>query len=162
MEPVRKDDLYIKDFDKIGNPDTIYLGDPKTVEAMVRLFLSDATQKRADVMTGKDSDDDLTGWLKNRIQRDVDVLLGRSNTAIPIGPEWNARGGGIVGQVAKRYGVSGSPDEIMAVPFYNLVDTLLKCEQLDAAGEDWEHLIDGDVETAVATFLGIDDQMLDL
>lgn len=54
-----------------------------------------------------------------------------------------------------HYGLSGqTPEETVGFPLYMLLETAMLAEDLEAAGEDWEHLIDGDVEKAVAAYLG--------
>jgi hypothetical protein len=141
--------------DRFG-PDSNYLGNPKVIEAMLRLFLHDVSEEQ-----GKDQPD-IERWVADRIQKDVLILLGRSNDAAPISDEWNSPGGGIVRKVSSRYQIEGTPEEIMAVPFYRLIETMVECKDLMDKGEDWEHLMDGDLETAVKTFLGIDDQAPDL
>lgn len=142
--------------DEQFGPDSNYLGSPKVLEAMLRVFLHDVSEER-----GKDNPG-IEQWVADRALKDVRVLLGRSNDAVPISREWNAAGGGIVRQVSDRYAAEGTPEEVMAVPFYRLIETMIECEDLIDKGEDWEHLIDGDIETAIKTFLGIDDQAADL
>lgn len=139
-----------------GDDGDYYLGSPAVIEALIRNTLGKIYAEREREGAGQDPENgpDYIGVL---IGSAVQVLLGRQNAYKPISDVWNAdeAGAGIVRSVGAHYGLSGqTPAETIGFPFYMLLETAMMAEDLEAAGEDWEHLIDGDVEKAVAAFLG--------
>lgn len=136
-----------------------YLGSPKVVEAMIRSTLGKiydtrekATAER-DGTPGGGTEEDIKPLVDSLVQ----ALLGRQNAFKVISDVWNADDpqAGIVRSVESAYGLSGySAAETIAFPVYLLLQTAMECEDLQAAGEDWEHLIDGDIEKMVAAFTG--------
>jgi hypothetical protein len=139
-----------------GGDKDYYLGSPTVVEALIRNTLGKIYADREKAGEGGEPDNG-PEFVQVLIEQAVQILLGRQNRYIPISDVWNADqpGAGIVRSVEAAYGLSGqTPAETLAFPFYMLLETAMQAEDLDAAGEDWEHLIDGDVEKMVAAFIG--------
>jgi hypothetical protein len=139
-----------------GDDRDYYLGSPAVIEALIRNTMAKiyADRERADSGAEPENGPDFVRVL---IDNAVQILLGRQNRYLPVSDVWNADdpGSGIVRSVEAHYGLSGqTPAETIGFPFYMLLETAMMAEDLEAAGEDWEHLIDGDVEKAVAAFLG--------
>lgn len=139
-----------------GDDKDYYLGSPPVIEALIRNTLSEIYAERERAAEGKEPQNG-PEYVDVLIGKAVQILLGRQNRYIPLSDVWNANesGAGIVRSVEAHYGLSGqTPEETVGFPLYMLLETAMLAEDLEAAGEDWEHLIDGDVEKAVAAYLG--------
>ena len=129
-----------------------YLGDPATLDAILRNFLADA-------ILARETEPNVEQWLAERIARDGATLLGKSNSVTPV-PGWNAPDGGIINGIRTRYDVKAdTPEKIIAVPFYAILEDYMTAVDQAAEGKDWEHIIDGAIELAVATLLGTDAEL---
>ena len=133
-----------------------YLGSPRVIEALIRNTVGEiyAERERESAETEPQNGPD---YVETLISKAVQTLIGRHNRYIPISDVWNAdaAGAGIVRSVAAAYGLTDqTPAEIVGFPIYMLLQTLLEAEELDANGEDWEHLVDGDIEKMVAAYTG--------
>lgn len=141
---------------KIGD-DADYLGDPEVVEAIVRNFLADAINVRAAWLAGEAGAEDPEKWLATRSAEEAEKFLGRSNALVPM-PGWNAPDGAIIDGIRRRYDLKpGEPEVIAAYPFSALVKAYLEAEAEEAAGREWEHLIEGAIELTVAVLMGTDE-----
>lgn len=139
-----------------GEARDFYLGNPKVVEAMIRNAMGRIYSDRQKEVEGGTPENG-PQYVTTVIASTVQALLGRQNAYTPISDVWNSSepGSGIMRSVEDSYGLSGqSPSDTVAWPFYLLLETAMEAEELAAKGEDWEHLIDGDIEKMVAAFTG--------
>ena len=142
----------------LQSPDKQYLGDPAYVEALIRSFAADMLQDRMQTQAGADKQAKIGGMMA-RIKKATDILIGRANDVTPINDGWNSPSGGIVEAVRDSYGIApDTPDAVMAVPFLYLLQVLADSMRLQADGQDFKHLIDGEIASMIAVFLGYADQ----
>ena len=145
---IDKSDFDPKLFETLGKDN--YLGDPKVVEAIVRSFLLAAIKARS-------AEKDPEAWLHARTAAEARRFLGQNDALIPI-PSWNAPDGELPRHIKRRFNLSDDdPLVIVQVPFYALCRAYLEAVEEEAAGRDWQHLIDGAIEFTVALMLGTDE-----
>lgn len=135
-----------------------FLGNPSVVDALVRVTVFEILQMRA-VATNK-REEVKTSDIRDRIQRTVDILLGRSNSYEPMAAGFNSPTGQIVRSVATATGVDPEGldvDSIMALPIVMILAAISEAETLEMNGEDWEHIVDGEIESAVRAYMGTDE-----
>lgn len=128
-----------------------YLGDPVVVDALIRVTVADILDMsmKAAAGEGEFSSDEA----RARVQRTVDVLLGRGNDYTSISREWNSEDGGIVAATRARYGVEiGTPDDTMAYAILTVLIAADQARELESEGQDGAYLIDAAVQDAVLTF----------
>jgi hypothetical protein len=133
-----------------------FLGNPSVVDALVRMTVFEILQMRA-AATEK-GEEVVTSAITDRIQRMVDILLGRSNNYEPMAAGFNSPTGQIVRSVAAAVGVdpeSEAADAIMALPIALILSAISDAETLEMNGEDWEHIVDGEIDSAVRAYMGI-------
>jgi hypothetical protein len=141
-----------------GDDKDYYLGSPAVIEALIRNTMG-AIYEQRNRLEDVENPPPPT-FVEDEIGKFVSTLLNRGNRYVAISEVWNAESprAGIVQHVAKAYGLEGQePRETIAYPLYLLLQTMMQAEELDAAGEEWEHLVDGDIEKAVAAYIGAPD-----
>lgn len=156
--PVADTPLSVDNVAGISGGEKDYLGDPAVLDAMLRGFIADAVAVRDANNRLEPTAPEPGKWLADRASREARRLIGMDRDAIPV-PEWNVDDArrGICAGIARRYRVTGqTAEEVAAFPFYSLAGTVVEAMRLAAKGEEFETLIDGEIETALHTLLGTD------
>ena len=133
-----------------------YLGNPDVLDALIRNAVGAVVKARGDMAEGRNVD--ARAVVEKQAAAFAKIILGRNKDYTPIGPQWNGPEGTVIGQIRRRYDlVRSTPEAIAAHPFMACIEAYLAAEKAEADGDDWEHLIDGEIELAVATLVGADE-----
>lgn len=143
--------------------DSNYLGDPEVLEALVRSKLARVIKARmeaAEAAARGETIPDAGAVAHREAAEFAEIVLGANRSYEVLSPYWNSPTGGVMGQIRRRYNLqAGDPAEIAAFPLWAAVRAYLDAVNEENAGREWEHLIDGEIEIAVAVLLGVDDIM---
>jgi hypothetical protein len=158
MKEQAPDELWLENADEIVDGEAEYLGRQETIDALVRSFLSDAldVKGRNDERDPKAQDPEK--WLRDRLAVEARRLIGQDNSFLPV-PFWNTPDPdtGILRQIQMRYNFrGGTPEQIASVPFYMVLQGGMDAIKAAEEGKDFQLLVEGPIETAVATILGVD------
>jgi hypothetical protein len=145
----------------LGRPlDSGYLGDPATVDALVRTALARVVKARIDagaLAAAGQTFPDPADVARKEAAEFAQIVLGQNPSFQPISEQWNGPNGSVLGQIRRRYNLQmADPMDVAAFPFWAVVRAYLDASNEEAAGHDWQHLIDGEIELCVAVIVGTD------
>jgi hypothetical protein len=139
-----------------GMPEIQYLGDPHLINALLRNFLAKAIDAQIeDQETGTKS---VELVMAQEAQKCAKIVLGLDPDYVVISPEWN--GNGLLMAIRRRWNLTeGNAMDIASVPFYALVEAYQTALELEIAGQEWDHVIDGAVELSTHVLMGTEAMM---